>query len=401
MGLEIQVKAIARENGASLVGIASRERLGGAPPSADPDYLLPSTQSVIAFGLPLDRKVIRDFLSKRNWLSHGADHKRIYQRLYNIGDRLVDFLKEKGFEARRPDMNNVYRPEGQSNRTTDLINMVDMVPDFSHRYGAVAAGLGRLGWSGNLMTPQFGSAVFLGSVLTSAVLQPDPLLEEDPCDKCKLCTTVCPVEMIDKKETMSVTIAGRSYSYGKKGNNARCIIGCAHFHGLGPNKTWSTWSPYRIDYPLPDDEAELIALSRQLRAADPDFQGKRAFLTQRDKCFDPKEIYINTCANCGLICWEKREDREENRRLLMNSGVVVLTAKGKRMAVTADEATEVDTPYGVRVAMLRREAQALPQIANLLKEGAQATHVARDTQILTYLGKGRTRMSRSPTILIS
>ena len=385
MELSSQVKAIARENGAALVGITSRERLIGAPPSADPDYLLPSTRSVISFVIPLDRKVIRDFLSKKDWLAHGADYKRISRELYTIADSLVGFLKEKGFEAIRPDMNSVYRPESGSSGTTDTANMVDMVPDFSHRYGAVAAGLGRLGWSGNLMTHQFGSAVFIGSVLTSAVLEPDPLLEEDPCDKCKLCTTVCPVEMMDKKETMSVTIAGREYSYGKKGNNARCIIACGHNHGLGPDRTWSTWSPYHVDYPLPGEVAEVIALSRQIRAADPNNQGKRTTLTIRDRCFDPNEIFINSCGNCGLICWEKRADREENRRILMNSGVVVLTAEGKRMAVPAEETIEIDTPYKVKVAMLRREARSLPELTDLLKEGALATRVARDAQILNYL----------------
>ena len=40
MELSSQVKAIAREKGAALVGVASRERLAGTPPSADPDYLL-------------------------------------------------------------------------------------------------------------------------------------------------------------------------------------------------------------------------------------------------------------------------------------------------------------------------------------------------------------------------
>ena len=386
MELSSQVKAIALESGAALVGIAPAERLAAAPPSAHPDYLLPSTQSIISFVIPLDRKIIRDFLSKKDWLTHGTDHKRIYRELYTISDRLVDFLKGKGFKAIRPDMNNVYRPEGgSSQQTTDMANMVDMVPDFSHRYGAVAAGLGRLGWSGNLMTPQFGSAVFIGSVLTSAVLDPDPLLEEDPCDKCKLCTTVCPAEMMDKKETMSVTIAGREYSYGKKETNARCIISCGHSHGLGPNKTWSTWSPYHTDYPFPKEVAEVIALSRRIRAADPDLQGKRAVLTQRDKCFDPNEVYINTCGNCGLICWEKKEDREENRRILLNSGVVVLTAEGKRIAVPAEETIEIDTPYEVKVAMLRQEARALPKLTDSLKEGALATRVTRDTQILNYL----------------
>jgi len=140
-----------------------------------------------------------------------------------------------------------------------------------------------------------------------------------------------------------------------------------------------------VDYPFPKEVDEVIALSRQVRAADPNFQGKRAVLTQRDKCFDLNEVYINTCGNCGLICWEKREDREENRRILLNSGVVVLTAKGKRIAVPAEETIEIDTPYKVKVAMLHREAQALPELADLLKEGALATRVARDAQILTYL----------------
>jgi len=78
--------------------------------------------------------------------------------------------------------------------------MTEFIPDFSHRYGAVAAGIGRLGWSGNLLTTDYGAMVELGTVLTSAKLEPDPLLENNPCDRCKLCTSVCPVEMISKKE---------------------------------------------------------------------------------------------------------------------------------------------------------------------------------------------------------
>ncbi len=380
-----EIKAIARESGAALVGIAARERLAGAPPSADPDYLLPSTRSVISFAIPLDRKIIRDYLGKRDWLSHGEDHKRIYRELYTVSERLVDFLKGRGFQAVRPEMNNVYRPEGGSSQTTDMANMVEMVPDFSHRYGAVAAGLGRPGWSGNLMTPQYGSAVFLGSVLTTAELEPDPLLEESPCDRCKLCTAVCPVEMMDRKEAVSVTIGGREHDYAKKETNARCIIGCGHNHGLGPDGKWSTWSPYHADYPFPEDVSEVVALSRRIRAADPNFQGRRAGLTQRDKCFDPEEVYINTCGNCGLICWEKRADREENHRILVESGVVVLTADGRRWAVPAEEAVEIGTPYEVKVTMQSREAEALPELADRLQEAAKAARVARDAQVLSYL----------------
>ena len=126
----------------------------------------------------------------------------------------------------------------------------------------------------------YGAAVFLGGVLTSVSLELDPLLEENPCERCKLCTTVCLVEMISKREIVSVTIAGREYSYGKKRNNACCLIGCGSFHGLGLNKKWSTWNPYRVDYPLPEEKEELMELSRRVRRADPDRQGKPASIME-------------------------------------------------------------------------------------------------------------------------
>jgi epoxyqueuosine reductase QueG len=77
MKLENRIRAIARDNGAALVGIAPRERLTSAPPSANPDYVLPSTQSIISFAIPLDRKTIRDYLGKREWLVHGSDQKAL------------------------------------------------------------------------------------------------------------------------------------------------------------------------------------------------------------------------------------------------------------------------------------------------------------------------------------
>lgn len=362
MGLESEVKAIAREYGAFLVGIASRERLAAAPPSADPAYLLTSTRSIVSFAIPFDRQVVRDYLAKRDWLGHGADQKRIYRLLYTIADRLAEHLRALGYEARGVDANSIYRPEPGG---TGRLNAVVRVPDFSHRYGAVAAGLGWPGWSGNLVTREYGAAVFLGSVLTSAELAPDPLLAENPCDRCKRCATVCPVEMIDKRDTVAVTIAGREFSYGKKANNARCLIGCLGYHGLAPDGKWSTWSPYRVDYPLPEDEAELMALSRSLRAADPDMQGNRAGLTERDKSFDANETYVNTCANCALICWERPEDRKANQELLHGSGVVALTPDGKRIAVSPDKVVEADTGRGVRVATL---SAALPPAESSFKQ---------------------------------
>jgi epoxyqueuosine reductase len=350
--LENKIKEIARENGAALIGIASKERLYASPPSGNPDYLLPSAQSIISFALPLDKKIIRDFISKKDWLSHNEERKQLAMSLYTIGDRLVDFLKCEGFEARIVDINNSYRPEPGAK---DVTEMTEFLPDFSHRYGAVAAGIGRLGWSGNLLTPDYGAMVELGTVLTSAKLESDPLLETNPCDRCKACTAVCPVEMIDRKKAVTVHVAGIDEEIAQKRPNTCCWIGCTGYHGLSPNKKWSNWSPYRLDFPLPESKIELDALNIRLQKADPMMHlEENSFTNYRSVMFNPDWFTNTVCGNCRSVCWSEREDRMQNMRLIVNSGIVVLNPDGDHIP-TKEEVIELDTPYIVRVAMQKEE----------------------------------------------
>jgi ferredoxin len=357
-GLENRLKAIATENGAALVGIASRQRLSDAPPSGDPEYLLSTAQSIISFAVPYDAEALESFFSKRDWRSFNVDKKEKTRRLYAIGDRLVNLLKGEGFEAVGVDINNNYRPEKGAK---DFSGLVAMIPDFSHRYGAVAAGIGRLGWSGNVITPQYGSAVILATVLTSAELYSDPLLEENPCDGCKMCVASCPVEMIHKKEGVEVQIAGITEEIAKKRTNNCCWIGCDGYHSLSPNRKWSNWSPYRVDTPFPDKDALIDELCTRIRKADPDANrvDLNAYTNFRQCYFDPDFLPLSVCAHCANICLPNREDRIETMRRLTASGIVVLRADGRRSAVAGEsDILEFDTPFHVRVSLLREEVEA-------------------------------------------
>lgn len=356
--LEKQIKTIAKEHGAALVGLASGERLADAPPSGDPGYLLPSVQSIISFAIPYDQEALREFFSKTGWRSFNLDKKENTRLLYVIGDHIVDFLRGEGFDALAVDINNNYRPEPGAR---DISEMVAMVPEFSHRYSAVAAGVGRLGWSGNVMTPLYGSAILLGTVLTSASLESDPLLEENPCDGCKMCVASCPVEMMHKKESVKVTVAGITEEIARKRTNNCCWIGCSGYHGLSPRKRWSNWSPYRVDTPLPVDDSKVDELCTRIRKADPDADlGEQNIYTNyRAAFFDPDYLFFSVCGNCSTLCWKNRKDRMENLKLLTNSGVVVLNANGERSAGhVEEEIVEMDTPFNVRVALLRKEYEA-------------------------------------------
>jgi hypothetical protein len=324
--LENQIKAIAKQNGAALVGIASKERLVDAPPSGDPEYVLPSARSAISLAISFNRKTIRNFLGKKEWLAHGDERQRLARKLYLIGDNLTTFLRDNGHDAIVVDVNNSYRPEEGAR---DITEMTEFLPDFAHRYGAVAAGIARLGWSGNVLNPEYGALLELGTVLTSAELEPDPLLAENPCDKCKMCTLVCPVEMISKKESKKVRIAGIIDEIAIKRPITCCWIGCTGYHGLSTDKNWSNWSPYRLAYSLPEDKKKLDELNIRLQKADPLLQLEdSSFTNYRNAIFNSDWHFGTVCGNCRVVCWEKRTDREENMHILTSSGVVALSPNG-------------------------------------------------------------------------
>lgn len=349
MGLaETKLKSLALSMGADLVGITSRQLLSDGPPSADPSYVFPSANAVISFAVALDGDTAKDFISKKRWRPHCENRKAIAQKLYNVGDALVEALQSQGYQAVNVDLNNNYRPEQGA---ADLTEMTEFHPVFSHRYGALAAGIGRLGWSGNLLTREYGALVELGSVLTSATLTPDTPIpdEEHPCDRCKQCSLVCPVGMVQSKASMQVTIAGITETISRKRPNTCCWIGCTGYEGLAVSKTWSNWSPYRLGQALPEDKRALDALCIRLQKADPQMQAAdNAFSNYRQAVFDPDWFYYTVCGFCRSVCAPRREERLANRKLITNSGTVALKLDGSHQ-VADKTAVEVQTPFGLRV----------------------------------------------------
>ena len=351
---ETKLKSLALNLGADLVGLTSRDILAEGPPSADPCYLLPSANSVISFAVSLDRNIVKDFISKNKWRPHCVNRKAIAQRLYKIGDALVEKLRSEGYEAVNVDINNNYRPE---KGIADVTEMTEFHPDFSHRYGALASGIGRIGWSGNLLTREYGALVELGSVLTSATLTPDkPILDkEHPCDRCKMCSLVCPVEMIHPKASTQVTVAGVTETISQKRPNTCCWIGCTGYEGLAASQTWSNWSPYRLGRTLPREKQELDALCISLQKADPQMQNAdNIFNNYRRAVFDPDWFYYTVCGFCRSVCAPRREERLANRKLITDSGTVALRLDGSHRA-TDKNTVEMQTPFGLRVVVTSKE----------------------------------------------
>ena len=357
-----EIRHIALKSGAAKVGISSVDRFEGGPASMNPGYLLPGARSIVSVMLPLDGEIIRAYLGKKDHQSLQEHETAVYAKLFDICKEIAGALRSGGFKAVAVQPNLDYRfKDGRKYRRIPFVwrqKMTDwlssksgrvsaslkkvlvqalyektadytdwnLTPSFSHRYGAVAAGLGSFGWSGNVMTPEYGARVLFDTVITDAIMPSDPMMEDAPCDGCRICTKVCQVGMIHPKNEDHVVIGRKRFTHAKKGHNLRCILCCAGFTGQDRHKGWSTWSPGRIT--LPDNDDTIVYFWNSFVKSnlwkhnyyskclsDLVFHSDYGFI---DK---PYDRFRTTCGNCQFVCGPRSSAR--STRDLTTGGEVV------------------------------------------------------------------------------
>jgi ferredoxin len=191
--------------------------------------------------------------------------------------------------------------------------MADFLPDLSHRYLAGRSGVGWFGLSGNVITREHGAAVVLGSVVTTAELEPTEPLPPDEkyCDECQLCRASCTSGLMARKERTTVTMGGMEFSYSERRS----------YHRPGR-------------FPIPDkDEDFMPALIEAVGASAPRPQIEGGFHHPAM----PRGRVINmTCGNCQLVCHPDRDERKRRYKLLTRNGVVVQNPDGSLETVSPE-----------------------------------------------------------------
>lgn len=329
------LKEMALTLGAFKVGIATTETLAGGPPSADLTYVLPEAKSAICFALAFDQSLINPYFKKEDHESLETNKVRTTTLANGIAFEMAGFLQNLGYKAVPQAANFVYRMDSENGPE-------DMKPPISHKYLAVRSGLGYFGYSGQIITTEYGSAIVLASVVTDAELVPtDPLPEEENyCDGCKLCLKVCSSGFVDPVEKVTVTLGGKEFSYGKRRNYSRCGYVCGGLSGLNRSGKWSTWSPARFEIAEKDEDVpDMLSPDAQIPAMQayierPKIKGGFFFAGI------PGFRMEYTCSNCQLVCHPDKEVRKARYRMLIESGVVIQEPDGTRRAVSPDEAKE-------------------------------------------------------------
>lgn len=141
----------------------------------------------ISVGIALPDAIV-DYLPQRDDPNVACEYKNqcysvVNDRLNAIASRLSSFLNRKGHRT---------LPLVASERT----NEEEAIPTVSHKMIAHIAGLGWIGKSCLLITPDHGPRVRFISVLTNAPLNAVDQPMEQRCNTCMACAKICPTNAI-------------------------------------------------------------------------------------------------------------------------------------------------------------------------------------------------------------
>lgn len=180
-----EVKKLFFDRGAELCGIAGMERFGDAPKGFHPNDVLPTCRSVISFAM----RFPAGCLSCNNDIPYTLIRNTITPQMDRIAFECCVEMEKRGILA-VPVPTNDSRYDEATGRFRSIV---------SQKHAAQAAGLGTIGRHSLLITPELGSMVWLGCVLTEGEWEPDEL-KPPVCDDCGLCVSVCPVNALEDRE---------------------------------------------------------------------------------------------------------------------------------------------------------------------------------------------------------
>ncbi len=180
-----ELKEIFFSRGADLCGVASLDRFADAPEGFHPTDVLPGCRSVISFACRFPAATLKCASPHPYTLARNV----MTDKMNRIAVECCLELERRGIAA-VPVPANDSVPDPRTGRFRSIV---------SQKHAAQAAGLGTIGRHSLLITPELGSMVWLGCVLTEAALAPDTL-KASICDDCGLCVKACPVNALQSIE---------------------------------------------------------------------------------------------------------------------------------------------------------------------------------------------------------
>jgi epoxyqueuosine reductase len=190
MDFKKRIEKLARSKGADYFGVADLGRAVNKLSTPYEKKLVSKYPAAVSVGVSLLNGIVdglsdvNDFKSVKNYWFH------VYEA---VNPRIDEITLEIGRAIMKQGYNALIVPASQTVDVADLSGL------FSHKKAASLAGLGWIGKSCLLITPDRGPRVRFGTVLTDAPLVADSPLEGGGCGGCKKCVVSCPSQAFSGK----------------------------------------------------------------------------------------------------------------------------------------------------------------------------------------------------------
>jgi len=180
--LKDELEKMAEELGADLFGVADLTVAQNFICEQGGEYLRKFPRA-ISIGIRLLDAIVDELCNHEDPIvvfTYKALYNSVNSRLDHIALLLAKRIQEKGYQA-------YPIPASQT------IDYRKLIGAFSHKLAANLSGLGWIGKSCLLITPNYGPRVRLATILTNAPLKPGSPIDEK-CYDCIECVEICPVK---------------------------------------------------------------------------------------------------------------------------------------------------------------------------------------------------------------
>lgn len=184
-----KIKRLISEKGIDLVAIADARQLILSTPPRPATALLPTARSVIVMAIA--HSFAAAFSGSIHlWTRNKMQTSRL---LDQTAESIARMIEREGFlsipiSADKPV--EIFKREPGTGKKFPHTRVAGQL---SLKHAAMSAGLGEIGASNLLLTPEFGPHQRLAAIVTELELAPDPRRELKLCDDCGKCAKACPV----------------------------------------------------------------------------------------------------------------------------------------------------------------------------------------------------------------